>query len=188
MYSAVERKRVVSKALVYAAGGALGLACVIRVAALGAREMDRKGKGTEPPAKVHVLLHEKSKARVLDSSAPHFARILRECEQLLKTSDNTYKLIVTEELIANAKRESAIEVVYPHVESTVLPFNRQTLYYTALYVPLHGRFANGTVFYRGMYARFLGSTKPTYPTLAKSYGAVINDSGLDRLRVHLKKL
>lgn len=129
-----------------------------------------------------MILYARGEGNNLDPREPYFSAVVKECEDLLRTADSTYKLIPTEVLIRKVKQEGALEVIYPAVQQAVIPFNQQRLYFTRLIIPLNGRFAPGTLFFRGEYAYTLGAAKPEYSLISTRLGAVINSRGVDSLK------
>lgn len=76
-------------------------------------------------------------------------KIIREVESLFLGSDDTYRLIVGNELLTNIKKCEAIEVVYSREKIFKLDFLRREIEISRLLVPLEGKFASpsATVFY-----------------------------------------
>lgn len=140
---------------------------------------------------IQIILYQKGKQKLLDNQSPYFQAVLCECENLFKTADTTYRLIFSKDRINIIKKEeSVLEVIYPQVEATIIPFNHQKLYFTKLFIPLTGRFSNGTVFFAGAYAYVLGETKPEDSSLLE-YGStnfVRNTQGLSKLNNAIKKM
>ncbi|TVM04393.1 MAG: hypothetical protein CV087_00415 [Candidatus Brocadia sp. WS118] len=75
--------------------------------------------------------------------------IIKEAECLFLGSDDTYRLIVGNELLADIKKFEAIEVVYKRAKVFQSDFLRKEIEISRLLIPLEGKFASPytTVFY-----------------------------------------
>lgn len=137
--------------------------CLIAVIVLGVLNI-REAAAAEKTKfdETKIILYQDGTQKILNDKSTYFQGLVQESERLLKTTDSSYRLVVTEELIVKIKKESAIEVIYPKVETVIIPFNQQPLHLTKLLIPLSGKFANGTIFFSGIYAYALGEAKPEY--------------------------
>ncbi len=145
---------------------------------------------------VQILLYQKGKQTILDNQSPHFQELLLECENLLKTANSKYKLIVTKELLSEIKKGVALEIIYLKVKTAIIPFNQQTIYFSKLLIPLTGRFSNGTVFFAGISEYELKRDNPDllpeqsydYIDVYRTFNFVLNTKGLSKLKETLKKM
>lgn len=145
---------------------------------------------------VQIILYQKGKQELLDNQSPYFQELLLECENLLKTADSKYRLVVTKELLSEIKKGVALEIIYLKVKTAIIPFNQQTIYFSKLLIPLTGRFSNGTVFFAGISEYELKRGNPdllpeqnyNYIDQYRAFNFVLNTKGLSKLKETLKKM
>lgn len=145
---------------------------------------------------VQIILYQRGKQEFLDKKSPYFQEALDECEKLFLTADNTYLLILHDELISQVKNKMAIEVIYPIVHKAVHAFRSTSVYYTRLLIPLQGRFSNGTVFFAGIHEYELKRDKPdlipeqnySYVDQYRVINFILNTKGLSKLKEILQKM
>jgi hypothetical protein len=144
---------------------------------------------------VQIILHQKGKQKLLDNHSPNFQDVLDECERLFLTADDTYLLIVTDDLVERVKKQRALEVTYPTVQKKKIR-KELTIYFTRLLIPLTGRFSNGTVFFAGIHEYELKRDNPdllpeqnyNYIDRFRAVNFVVNTKGLSKLKETLKKM
>ena len=133
------------------------------------------------PKTTTIYLYENSKRIVLDSTTPSFKAVLLAAEDLLKTADSTSRQLITEKKLSEIKEGRAVEIIYANVQSAIIPFNSQTLYYTSIVIPLTDQYVNGSVFFRGIYARTAMPNVPDYHIADMQLGTVTNSKGISYL-------
>ncbi|MEW6680904.1 MAG: hypothetical protein AB1297_07830 [bacterium] len=69
---------------------------------------------------IKIILYKQGEQKSFDGQSPYFLDILYECERLIKTADDAYRLYASKELIEEIKKKKvALEVIYP--EAVNLP-------------------------------------------------------------------
>lgn len=145
---------------------------------------------------IQIILYQKGTQKFLDGQSPHFQELLLECENLFKTADSKYKLVVTKELLSEIKKGVALEIIYLKVKTAIIPFNQQTIYFSKLLIPLIGRFSNGTVFFAGISEYELKRGNPdllpeqnyNYIDQYRAFNFVLNTQGLSKIKEICQKM
>lgn len=115
------------------------------------------------------LYHEGSVEKVTENGD----KIIAEMENIFLNSDDTYRLIVSKELLANIKNGEAVEIVYSRAKIFKSAFLRKEIEISKLFIPLKGKFTTSyiTIFF----------DNPDYG----SFNVLVNKNGfsvLDRLK------
>ena len=76
-------------------------------------------------------------------------KVVMLAEDIFNGSDDTYRMVITDELIKDLKKSDAVEVVYAEPKGFRSAYLGRDVKVTRLLVPLSGRFASqgATVFY-----------------------------------------
>lgn len=136
---------------------------------------------------VQIIFHQKGKQRIFDEQSLYWKEVIQECEKLFRTSNNGYRMIVTEDQLDRIKKKQvAIEVIYYNSRPMeVERFGGQIVYVTKLLIPLKkykpeqftSTDESTVIFFLGYYA-------------GKSYAAAWKNTGygVKRLKDLLQKM
>lgn len=126
---------------------------------------------------VKIILYNKGEQKSLDNHSSYFPKVLYECERLLKTAEDGYKLYVEEDLLERIKKEQiALEIIYHEIIN--IPVWRKPFLIGKLLIPLKGEFSEGVIFFE------IKVKDSPY----SHYGNALNMQGVGKLKKILKKM
>ena len=137
----------------------------------------------KPPKSIEVIIYDKGRQIKLDST--NIPVLVTECERLFTEADDILLLIMTPDRIQDIKKNDAIEILYPSIQTKVII--GKVTHFTKLLIPLSGEFATGMVFYDS--SAQAGMEKENYPYL-QQYGTtnfVRNSRGIEKLKAIIQK-